>query len=405
MAEAAAKAAARGVRSMVGFTYRRVPAIGLARKLVADGRLGEIRHVRAQYLQDWIADPAAPMSWRLDKDKAGSGALGDIGAHIIDLTQFVTGQRSPASARCWRPSSRSGRCPRPAGSLSGVGGEGTGTVTVDDAARLPRPVHRRGARRLRGDPVRPRPQERHPDRDQRLGGQPGLRLRGHERPAVLRRQRAGGVRRLPPDHRHRARAPLRRGVVAARARPRLRARLHPPGRRPRQRHRRGRPTRRRRSPTACRSSGCSPPSSAAPPTAPPGPRSLPDHPDSWHRSPPSTEEDAPMPRPSRCSPASGPTCRSRRWAGSPPSGATTAWRSPAGATTSTSSAPRTTTPTSPERLELLKRHGLQVFAISNHLNGQAVCDDPIDERHRGILPRASGATATPRACGSGPPRR
>src|SRR6476660_9162659 len=93
MAEAAARAAERGVRSMVGFTYRRVPAIGLARQLVAEGRLGEIRHVRAQYLQDWIADPAAPMSWRLEKDKAGSGALGDIGAHVVDLTQYITGQQ------------------------------------------------------------------------------------------------------------------------------------------------------------------------------------------------------------------------------------------------------------------------------------------------------------------------
>src|SRR3712207_1950564 len=92
MAEAAARAAARGVRSMVGFTYRRVPAIGLARQLVAEGRLGPIRHGRAQYLQDWIADPAVPMSWRLEKDKAGSGALGDIGAHIVDLTQYIPGQ-------------------------------------------------------------------------------------------------------------------------------------------------------------------------------------------------------------------------------------------------------------------------------------------------------------------------
>src|SRR4051812_49701898 len=93
MAEAAAKAAARGIRSMVGFPYRRVPAIGLARTLVADGRLGDIRHVRAQYLQDWLADASAPMSWRLEKDKAGSGALGDIGAHIVDLTQHVTGEQ------------------------------------------------------------------------------------------------------------------------------------------------------------------------------------------------------------------------------------------------------------------------------------------------------------------------
>ena len=78
---------------MVGFTYRRVPAIALARQLVADGRIGEIRHVRAQYLQDWIVDPEAPLSWRLDKARAGSGALGDIGAHIIDLTQYITGER------------------------------------------------------------------------------------------------------------------------------------------------------------------------------------------------------------------------------------------------------------------------------------------------------------------------
>src|SRR3954447_15925204 len=92
MAEAAARAAAKGVRSMVGFTSGRVPAIAFARRLVAEGRLGQIRHVRAQYLQDWIADPAAPMSWRLEKENAGSGALGDIGAHIVDLTQFITGR-------------------------------------------------------------------------------------------------------------------------------------------------------------------------------------------------------------------------------------------------------------------------------------------------------------------------
>ena len=101
MTRAAETAAARGVRAMVGFTYRRVPAIALARQIVAEGRLGEVRHVRAQYLQDWIADPEAPMSWRLDRDKAGSGALGDIGAHIIDLAQHITGDhipRCPASS-------------------------------------------------------------------------------------------------------------------------------------------------------------------------------------------------------------------------------------------------------------------------------------------------------------------
>ena len=57
----------------------------------AEGRLGTLHHVRAQYLQDWIVDPQAPLSWRLEKDKAGSGSLGDIGAHIIDITQYITG--------------------------------------------------------------------------------------------------------------------------------------------------------------------------------------------------------------------------------------------------------------------------------------------------------------------------
>ena len=93
MTAAAERAAARGVMAMVGFTYRRVPAVALARSLVAQGRIGEIRHVRAQYLQDWIADAQAPMSWRLQRERAGSGALGDIGAHIVDLTQHITGER------------------------------------------------------------------------------------------------------------------------------------------------------------------------------------------------------------------------------------------------------------------------------------------------------------------------
>ncbi|MBK1786271.1 Gfo/Idh/MocA family oxidoreductase [Prauserella sp. ASG 168] len=92
MAEAAARADAKGVRSMVAFNYRRVPALALARKLVAEGRLGQLRHVRAVYLQDWLSDETSPMTWRLRKEQAGSGSLGDIGAHIVDATQFVTGE-------------------------------------------------------------------------------------------------------------------------------------------------------------------------------------------------------------------------------------------------------------------------------------------------------------------------
>ena len=87
MTAAAEKAAESGIRSMVGFTYRRVPAIGLAHRLVAQGRIGTIRNVRAQYLQDWIVDPQAPLCWRLRKGVAGSGALRAIAALILDLVR------------------------------------------------------------------------------------------------------------------------------------------------------------------------------------------------------------------------------------------------------------------------------------------------------------------------------
>jgi predicted dehydrogenase len=136
MAEAAERARANGVRSMVGFSYRRVPALTLARKLVADGRLGTIRHVRAQYLQDWIVDPEFPLVWRLDKDKAGSGALGDIGAHIIDAAQFVTGERLLGVSALMETFVKE----RPLADASAglgaaaAGGSGRGPVTVDDAA-------------------------------------------------------------------------------------------------------------------------------------------------------------------------------------------------------------------------------------------------------------------------------
>ncbi|MEO3744831.1 Gfo/Idh/MocA family oxidoreductase [Plantactinospora sp. B5E13] len=140
MVAAAARAQASGVRAMCGFNYRRVPAVTLMRELVASGRLGEIRHVRAVYLQDWIVDPQFPLVWRLQKDKAGSGALGDIGAHIIDLTQYVTGQRIAGVSAVTEtfvkerplPAESSGL----AASADGANGAApaTGQVTVDDAA-------------------------------------------------------------------------------------------------------------------------------------------------------------------------------------------------------------------------------------------------------------------------------
>ena len=134
MVEAAVAAEARGVRSMVAFNYRRVPAVALARQLVAEGRLGTIRHVRAQYLQDWIVDPEFPLVWRLRREKAGSGALGDIGAHVIDLAQYVAGSTITGVSGLTETFVRERPLPEASSGLAASGGTGTGEVTVDDAA-------------------------------------------------------------------------------------------------------------------------------------------------------------------------------------------------------------------------------------------------------------------------------
>jgi predicted dehydrogenase len=136
MAAAAAQAQTQGVRAMCGFNYRRVPAVALMRELVAAGRIGEIRHVRAVYLQDWIVDPQFPLVWRLRREVAGSGALGDIGAHIVDLTQYVTGQSITGVSALTETFVRRRPLPAEAAGLSAAGrhGAASGEVTVDDAA-------------------------------------------------------------------------------------------------------------------------------------------------------------------------------------------------------------------------------------------------------------------------------
>jgi predicted dehydrogenase len=122
MLEAARRA---GMTNMVCFNYRRAPAVQLAKKLIEEGRLGEIRHWRAVYLQDWILDPEFPLAWRLRKELAGSGALGDIGAHIVDLAHFLVGpiEEVVGTAETFIRE-------RPLEEASGA----TGEVTVDDAA-------------------------------------------------------------------------------------------------------------------------------------------------------------------------------------------------------------------------------------------------------------------------------
>ncbi|MEE1651180.1 Gfo/Idh/MocA family oxidoreductase [Brachybacterium sp. J144] len=123
MVAAAEAAQARGQVAALGHTYRRVAALRLAREYVERGRLGTILQVRAAYLQDWLVDPASPMSWRLRRETAGSGALGDIGSHAIDQVQYLTGQR--VTAVRGRLATLVPERPGP---------DGPEPVTVDDAA-------------------------------------------------------------------------------------------------------------------------------------------------------------------------------------------------------------------------------------------------------------------------------
>jgi predicted dehydrogenase len=89
--EMLASARSAGVRHQIGFNYRFAPAVLLAKQLIDEGKLGTIFHFRGLYLQDWIIDPMFPMVWRLNRDICGSGSLGDLGAHVIDLAHFLVG--------------------------------------------------------------------------------------------------------------------------------------------------------------------------------------------------------------------------------------------------------------------------------------------------------------------------
>ncbi|SFR60623.1 Gfo/Idh/MocA family protein [Halogeometricum limi] len=109
------------------FNYRFVPAIRYAKGLIDDGKLGEIRHVRGRYLQDWLTDADAPWSWRNDEEMAGSGALGDLGAHTVDLLRFLVGDHTGDI------DSLSGSLQTFVDERPVEGGDETRPVTVDDA--------------------------------------------------------------------------------------------------------------------------------------------------------------------------------------------------------------------------------------------------------------------------------
>jgi predicted dehydrogenase len=125
-----------GVKHMLMHNYRKIPAVAFARKLIEDGRLGEIYHYHGAYLQDWIMDPEFPLVWRLQKKLAGSGALGDIGSHAADLARHLNGEFDSAVAHMTtfikeRPLPGGG-----AGAWGAKGRQGKGKVTVDDDANF-----------------------------------------------------------------------------------------------------------------------------------------------------------------------------------------------------------------------------------------------------------------------------
>lgn len=135
-AEAMVAAASRaaGAFGMVGYTYRRVPAVEEARRIIAAGTLGSIRHVRVRYLQDWLIDPEFPLTWRLQREIAGSGALGDLGAHAIDLAQHVTGAAFEGISAQLETFVRERPLAAASDGLAATAGTERSAVTVDDAA-------------------------------------------------------------------------------------------------------------------------------------------------------------------------------------------------------------------------------------------------------------------------------
>lgn len=130
MIEAVEKA---GVIHMIDFNYRSVPAVALAKQMIEKGAIGTPYHFRAVYLQDWIMDPSFPLVWRLKKELAGSGAHGDLNAHIIDLARLLCGEFDSV---CGLMKTFIKKRPELAQATGGLGAKAAakmGDVTVDDA--------------------------------------------------------------------------------------------------------------------------------------------------------------------------------------------------------------------------------------------------------------------------------
>ena len=123
-----------GVAHAIFHNYRKVPAVALAKQMIESGQLGTIYHMRAVYLQDWIADPSFPLVWRLQKEKAGSGAHGDICAHIIDLGRFLLGEFADVSGMLHTFVKQRPLAGAVDDKLGAAASTEMGEVTVDDAS-------------------------------------------------------------------------------------------------------------------------------------------------------------------------------------------------------------------------------------------------------------------------------
>ncbi len=134
MAEAAKKAAKKGIKNMVAFSNRFAPAVLLARRLIREGKIGQVYHFRAAFLQDWLVSPNFPLAWRLKKEVAGSGVLGDLNAHSIDMARFLTGLEISEVCGVTETFIKERPVPLEAAGLSGKAGKEKGAVTVDDAS-------------------------------------------------------------------------------------------------------------------------------------------------------------------------------------------------------------------------------------------------------------------------------
>jgi len=126
------------VRHMVAFNYRRTPAVALAKEIIESGEIGTVQTFRGTYLQDWSADASTPLSWRFQQQVAGTGALGDIGTHVIDMARYLVGDIDAVSAAlktyiAQRPLSDS-NVDKLGAAIPGVGDARLGDVDVDDEA-------------------------------------------------------------------------------------------------------------------------------------------------------------------------------------------------------------------------------------------------------------------------------